>query len=88
MAVRPISLRLRHHEVTNRARELLRRLDKELLAQRRVKLLAAKALSAIFEMDDAAAPKLKKLSTSDRDRWQADRELIVSTLLKMSKRGV
>ena len=71
-----------------RAHALLQRLDKELLAGRRVKLFAAKALSAIYEMDAAAAPKLETLSTSERDRWQADRELIVSTLLKINKRGV
>lgn len=88
MAVRPISLRLRHQEVTNRARALLQRLDRELLAQRRVKFFAAKALCAIYEMEAAASPKPKTLSTSDRDRWQADRELIVSTLRKISKRGV
>jgi hypothetical protein len=74
--------------VTYRARKLLQRLDKELLAQRRVKLFAAKALSAIFKMDDAAAPKLKTLSTSDRDRWSADYELLRSTLARIVGRGV
>ena len=86
--VKPISLRLRSHEVTDRARALLRRLDKESLLQRRVKLFAIKALSAIYQMDAAAAPKLRSMSAGDRDRWQADRQLIVSTLQKITRRGV
>jgi hypothetical protein len=88
MAVRPISLRLRHQEVSSRARALLQRLDKELLAQRRVKLFAAKALSAIYQMDAAAAPKLRSMSASECDRWRADYQLLTSVLLKISRRGV
>jgi hypothetical protein len=86
--IKPISLRLRPDEVNQRARALLRRLDNELLLQRRVKLFAIKALSAIYQMDAAAAPKLRSMSASDRDRWQADRQLIVSRLQKISSRGV
>lgn len=86
--IKPISLRLRSHEINRHARVVLRRLEKESLVQRRVKNFAARALSEIFKMERAAAPKLRSMSTGDVDRWQANRQAIVSVLLKISERGV
>ena len=84
----PISLRLRHIEVTARARALLRRLDADAGAQREVKRSAAKALVAIYEMTDAADIKLKSMPTIDRDRWSAECQILKSTLLRIIRRGV
>jgi hypothetical protein len=67
---------------------VLRQLEKDSLVQRRVKNFALRALSEIYKMDGAAEPKLRSMSTGDVDRWQANRQAIVSVLLKISERGV
>jgi hypothetical protein len=84
----PISLRIRSAEATDRARKLLRRLDEDDRLQRRVRWLAMKAIVSIREMNGVAAPKLRSMYASDRDRWQAQSKLAESILLKISKLGV
>ncbi|MGE5773903.1 MAG: hypothetical protein ACM3Z4_18055 [Hyphomicrobiales bacterium] len=66
--VKPISLRIRAHEATARARQLLREFDEKKNLQRRVRWQAMKAVVAIREMRAAAAPKLRTLSSSDSKR--------------------
>lgn len=84
----PISLRIRAREATYRARKVLGRLDEDDRLQRRVRWLAMKAIVSIREMSIVAAPKLRSMYSSDRDRWQAECKLVESILLKISKRGV
>ena len=84
----PISLRIRGAEVTDRARKLLRRLEEEDRLQRRVKWQAMKAIVSIREMRTVAAPKLRSMYSSDRDRWQAECKQAETILLKISKLGV
>lgn len=84
LMVRPISLKLRPHELTARARLLLKRFDDE----QRVKFLASKALSAVYEMEPVAAEKLRSMSADDRDAWQADYKSLVEVLRRIQKRGV
>jgi hypothetical protein len=84
----PISLRIRNDEVNYRARELLRRLDEDDRLQRRVRWWATKAIISIHEMSTVAAPKLKSMQPSDRDRWRAECQLVESILVKIIKRGV
>jgi hypothetical protein len=86
--VKPISLRIRAHEATARARQLLREFDEKENLQRRVPWQAIKAVVAIREMRAAAAPKLRTLSSSDSKRWLAEVESIESTLLRISRRDV
>ena len=86
--VRPISLHLHARAINRHARVVLRRLEKDSLVQRRVKNFALRALSEIYKMDGAAEPKLRSMSTGDVGRWQANRQAIVSVLLKISERGV
>jgi hypothetical protein len=84
----PISLRIRSAEATDRARKLLRRLDEDDRLQRRVRWLAMKAIVSIREMNSVAAPKLRSMYATDRDRWQSQSKLAESILLKISKLGV
>jgi hypothetical protein len=84
----PISLRIRHSEVTARARQLLRRLDAADLLQKKIKWQATKALAAICEMNSLAAPKLRSLSDSDRRRWEVERRMIEQVLKRIAQRGV
>ena len=84
----PISLRIRAAEVNNRARKLLHRLNEEDRLQRRVRLLAMKALASIREMHSVASPKLKSMYPADSDRWQKNVRSIEASLLKMTERGV
>jgi hypothetical protein len=86
--IKPISLKLRPDETTRRARAMLRRFDKEMAAQQRVKWCALRALSEIYEMDSAAEVKLKSMSSSARDSWHADYKLLVDVLRRIQKRGV
>ena len=85
--IKPISLRLRPDEVNRHARVVLRRLDKERLLQRRVKLFALRALSEIYKMNNAAEPQLQSMSTGYRNSWRADYQAIVSILKKIGERG-
>jgi hypothetical protein len=80
--VRPISLRIRHNEVTARARELLRRLDEKDRLRRNVKWQGLKALVAIREMRSVAV----KLESADH-RWLADVRTIEVTLQKIINRA-
>jgi len=84
----PISIRLRHREVTDRAREILRRLDDEFRLQRRVKFFALKAHLMVGMMKNAAEPRLKLLASSDCERWQAEIKVVETILLKIGQRGV
>jgi len=84
----PISLRIRAAEANYRARKVLRTLDEADCLQRRVRWLATKAIVSIREMNSVAAPKLRSMYSSDRNRWQADCKLLESILLKISKLGV
>jgi hypothetical protein len=84
----PISLRVHAIEVNNRARQLLRKLDEDNRLQRRVRWQALKAIIALREMRNVAAPKLRAMSPSDRDCWQAEYEFVETILLKISKSGV
>jgi hypothetical protein len=84
----PISLRIRSAEVNYRARKLLRRLDDENRLQRRVRWLAMKAMVCIRELNALAAPKLKSMYASDRNRWQSEYEQVKAVLLRISKKGV
>ena len=77
----PISWRLRQHEVTARARRLLRRLDAEATARHRFKNRAAKAFLAASEMRDA----FEKMTPGDRTRCGDEIERIESILVKISK---
>ena len=86
--VKPISLRIRAHEATARARQLLREIDEKENLQRRVRWQAMKAVVAIREMRAAAAPKLRTMSSSDSKRWLAEVESIESKLLRISMRDV
>lgn len=86
--VKPISLRIRAHEATARARQLLREFDEKKNLQRRVRWQAMKAVVAIREMRAAAAPKLRTMSSSDSKRWLAEVESIESKLLRISRRDV
>ena len=86
--IRPISLHLHARAINRHARVVLRRLEKDSLVQRRVKNFALRALAEISKMDGAAEPKLRSMSTGDVGRWQANRQAIVSVLLKISERGV
>lgn len=86
--IRPISLHLHARAINRHARVVLRRLDRDSLVQRRVKNFAAKALSEVYQMDGAAAPKLRSASAGVRDGWRADYQLLVATLSKITKRGV
>lgn len=86
--VKPISLRIRAHEATARARQLLREFDEKENLQRRVRWQAMKAVVAIREMRAAAAPKLRTMSSSDSKRWLAEVESIESKLLRISRRDV
>jgi hypothetical protein len=79
--VKPISLRIRAHEATNRARELLRSLDEKDQLRRNVKHQSLKALIAVREMRSNAV----KLEV-DR-RWLADIQAIETTLLKIKNRN-
>jgi hypothetical protein len=84
----PISLRIRSVKASIEARELLRRLDDAELLQRRVRWQATKALACITSMNSTAGPKLRTLFQSDRDRWQADIEMIKQVLQRIAQRGV
>jgi hypothetical protein len=86
--VKPISLRIHHAEVNARARRLLRRLDDEANLQRRIRWLSVKALISVREMRTVAAPKLASMSSSSRDRWQAEVQSIEKILLKISKQDI
>ena len=86
--VKPISLRIRAHEATARARQLLREFDEKENLQRRVRWQAMKAVVAIREMRAAAAPKLRTMSSSDSKRWLAEVESIESKLLRISRRDL
>jgi hypothetical protein len=86
--IKPISLRIRAHEATARARQLLREFDEKENLQRRVRWQAMKAVVAIREMRAAAAPKLRTMSSSDSKRWLAEVESIESKLLRISRRDV
>jgi hypothetical protein len=85
MVTPPISLRLRHREVTDRARETLRRLDQDVILRRRVRLLASKAHLLVAKMDSVAAPRLKLLASTDSGRWEAEIKLVQAILLKIAK---
>jgi hypothetical protein len=84
----PISLRIRSAEVTRRAREILRKLEEDDRLQRRVRLLALKAIVSIREMNRVAAPKLRSMLATNRDRWLAECKLVESILIKISKLGL
>jgi len=84
----PISLRIRSAEATHRAREILSRLEEDNRLQRRVRWMALKAIVSIREMNYVAAPKLRSMLPSDRERWQAEYKLVESILLKIRKLGV
>jgi hypothetical protein len=86
--IKPISLRIRAHEATARARQLLREFDEKENLQRRVRWQAMKAVVAIREMRAAAAPKLRTMSSSDSKRWLVEVESIESKLLRISRRDV
>jgi hypothetical protein len=74
--VKPISLRIRSAEATRKARELLSKLDERDRLRCRMRWFATKALVSIHELHRDAA----KL-----DRWQAEIELVETTLQKISK---
>jgi hypothetical protein len=82
------SLRIRHAEVSDCARKLLHTLDEDDRLQRRVRWLAMKAVVSVREMSTVAAPKLRSMYSSDRDRWQAECKLVETILLKIRKQGV
>jgi hypothetical protein len=86
----PISLRFRNAEIDRNARQLLRRLEEDDLARRRVKHQAAKALIAIGEMNSYAAPKVRSMSRSERERerWESEYQKVDEILRRISKRGV
>jgi hypothetical protein len=84
----PISLRIRAAEVNARARKILRERDEADLLQRRVRWLSVKAVVALREMRSVAAPKLKSMMSSERERWLAECKLVETILLKISKLGV
>jgi hypothetical protein len=84
----PISLRIRSTEATGAARRLLRELDRADLLQRRVKLQAGKALAAIYEMKSVAEPKLRSMSRSNSERWNADFYKVTEILSRIIARGV
>ena len=88
LMVRPISLHLNARAINRHARVVLRRLEKDSLVQRRVKNFALRALSEIYKMDSAAGPKLRSMSSGERDHWQANRQVIVSALQRIGERGV
>ena len=84
----PISLRIRSAAATDRARQILRRLDQAALLQRRVKWQATKALAAVREMDAIAAPKLRSLFDVYRKRWATEYRIIKQILERIGQRGV
>jgi len=81
----PISLRIRAAEVNARARKILRERDEDDRLKRRVRWLAMKAIVSVREMNSVAAPKLRSMLPSDRDRWDVEYQLVESILLKISK---
>ena len=83
----PISLRLRHAEVTQRARALLHRLAEDDRLQRRIRWQATKALIATREMAALAANRVAKMSPGERARWQTECKQFESFLKKI-KSGV
>jgi hypothetical protein len=85
--VTPISLRIRHAEVTARARQILRDLDEKDRLRRRVKWQAMKAVVALREMRSAAAPQLRTMSSSDSKRWLAEVTSMEAKLLRISRQG-
>ena len=84
----PISLRIRGAKVIYRARQTLRGLDEDARLQRRVRWFATKAIVSLHEMNSVAAPKLKSIHSSDRDRWKTEYKLVESILQKISRHGV
>ena len=88
MVTKPISLRLRNDEVTARARRTLRRMEKEITAQRRVRWCATKALNEVYQMHAAAEVRLKTLSDVYRDDWQENYKTLCAMLQKIRARGV
>jgi hypothetical protein len=73
-------------KVNARARKVLRRVDENDRAQRRIRWLAAKALVSVREMSSVAEPKLR--SMSDRQRWRAEYQLVETILKRISEVGV
>jgi hypothetical protein len=57
------------------------------LSQRRVKVLATRALCEIYKMDTVAAPKLRSMSTVERDHWRVYYQTLTAILMKISKWG-
>jgi hypothetical protein len=84
----PISLRIRGAKVIYRARQTLRGLDEDARLQRRVRWFATKAIVSLHEMNSVAAPKLRSMYSSDRDRWLAECKRVESILQKISRHGV
>jgi hypothetical protein len=58
------------------------------LSQRRVKVLATRALCEIYKMDTVAAPKLRSMSTVERDHWRVDYQQLTEKLMRISRWGV
>jgi len=85
--VKPISLRLRADEVTDVARDILRRLDEDDRQRRSVRSMALKASFWVAKMDTTALAILK--SPIHRERWQADLKTIQTILSRrIGTRGV
>jgi hypothetical protein len=80
--VKPISLRIRAHEATARARQLLRDLDEKDRLRRRVRWLATKALVSVRELSTDAG------TLKSGSGWQSEIKLVESILVKISKTGV
>jgi hypothetical protein len=85
----PISLRIGASESTRRAaRALLDKLDEDERLQRRLRLLALKAIRLVCELESLAAPKLKSMRSNDRVRIEGECRLVQRILQKISERGI
>jgi hypothetical protein len=84
----PISLKIRAAKATARARQTLRRLEADDLAQRRIQFQVQKAAIAVRELTVLAGPRKERvLSGSDYKRWQTQCAWVLAFLKEMD-RGV
>jgi hypothetical protein len=79
-----ISLRLRAHEITSHAYEVLTRLNEQDRQQRRVRSLATKALVLIQEMQS----ELRSMPAADRGRFERNCRVAKSMLHRISKTDI
>jgi hypothetical protein len=80
----PISLRLRAHEITSHAYQVLTRLNEQDRQRRRVRHLAARALVYVVQMQT----EVRSMSAADRDQFELNCKLARSVLRRISKPGV